>query len=168
MSHISQLPPALQIHIVCALVALGLGPFAIWRQHRDFWHKFMGYAWVAAMIGAAASSFFLSGFAILGPFSPIHLLSIFVFVQLWLGVCAARLANFRAHQRYMKGTYLHGTCLAFAASFWPNRYMSDTFLGGHVVLSFAVMIAIALVAGWLSWAPRSGVATLAARARDDQ
>jgi len=50
----------LTLHVCAALLALCLGPFALFRTRRDRWHKIAGYVWVLAMIVAAVSSLALT------------------------------------------------------------------------------------------------------------
>ena len=70
-------PIYIQLHASNATLALILGPFVILRTARDRLHKVGGYIWVLAMFVVAVSSFWIKEFGLIGPFSPIHLLSAF-------------------------------------------------------------------------------------------
>ncbi len=134
-------PMVIQMHVSAALLAVMLGPVALWRRSRDRWHRLAGYGWVLAMTLTALSSFGIRGFAVLGPFSPIHLLSIVVLVSLWQGVRAARRGDITAHQKTLRGLYWRGLCVAGLFTFLPGRLMSEALLGGRSDLAYAVIAA---------------------------
>ena len=69
-------PVHIQFHVLCVVYALLIGPLAIFRPQRDRLHRWLGYSWVVALALTALISFFIFGFRVLGPFSPIHLLSV--------------------------------------------------------------------------------------------
>ena len=52
-------------------------------------HRTIGWIWVVLMAAVAISSFWIHQIRLVGPWSPIHLLSIFTLVMLPLGVVAA-------------------------------------------------------------------------------
>ena len=41
-------PVYLQLHAATALIALCLGPVALYRKRRNIWHKAIGYVWMDA------------------------------------------------------------------------------------------------------------------------
>ena len=77
---LSNLSPAVAIHLTAAVLATALGPVALWARRsqvqRPRLHRATGYAWVTLMVLAALSALFISGSP--GPrlagFGPIHLL----------------------------------------------------------------------------------------------
>ena len=79
-------PIYILIHASAAMIALLMGPFVILRNRRDRLHKIVGYIWVVVMACAAISSFWIMEFRLIGPFSPIHGLSIYVLWSLYRGV----------------------------------------------------------------------------------
>ena len=85
-------PLIVQLHVISAVSAVVLGPIALFRRSRDIWHRCAGKLWVGAMFSTAATSFGISAFPVLGPFSPIHVLSLLTIFGLWQGI-AATLAN---------------------------------------------------------------------------
>jgi uncharacterized membrane protein len=94
--------PAVQIHAFAALAALVLMPVQLVLPKGGSRHRAVGYAWVAAMLLAAATSFFVHEMRIgIGPFGPIHLLSLVTLVSLPLAVRAARRREFARHRRIM-------------------------------------------------------------------
>ena len=80
----------IQIHTFLALgaVLLTVGIFAI-RKGSPL-HRVMGWAWVIMMAIVALSSFGIHEIRMVGPFSPIHLLSAFTLWSLVVGVGHAR------------------------------------------------------------------------------
>ena len=78
----------IQLHVLGAILAIAVGPFALLRKSRDRVHKIAGYIWVVAMYLAAGSSLFISEGAMLGPFGPIHILSFLTLFSLTRGMMA--------------------------------------------------------------------------------
>ena len=73
--------PVIQLHIASALLALLLGPIALYRTRRDSLHRWTGYLWVGAMFTVALSSFWIHHFGVIGPFSPIHVCGAYALVS---------------------------------------------------------------------------------------
>lgn len=120
-------PLEIQIHVCAALCAIILGPLALWRRSRDRWHKNLGYAWVVAMAVTALSSFAILDRPVIGPFSPIHALSVLTLTGLWRGIRAARQGRITAHQSEMRGLYFWAMGVAGLFTFLPGRRMNMAF-----------------------------------------
>ena len=101
-------PLVVQIHtfLAIAAVVLTVAIFSLRRGSQA--HRWMGWTWVGLMAIVAASSFAINDIRMVGPFSPIHLLSVFVLFQLIVNVRAARSHSVRAHARGMKLLTLGG------------------------------------------------------------
>ena len=56
-------------------------------------------------------------------YSPIHLLSVFVIIQISLGVHFARVGNISGHKKCMTYTYVGGLLIAGAFTFYPSRLL---------------------------------------------
>jgi len=67
-------------HAFAALAALAIGGAQLALPKGTMRHRPLGYAWVALMLVIAISSFWIQQIRLVGPFSPIHLLSILVLV----------------------------------------------------------------------------------------
>lgn len=119
-----------------------LGPLALWRRSRDHWHKWLGYAWVLAMGATALSSFGILGRNFIGPFSPIHFLSVFTLWGLWQGVNAARHRRIAKHQKEMKDLYFWAIGVAGLLTFLPGRRMSIVFFDHAPLAGFALMTVV--------------------------
>lgn len=122
--------PVIQLHTGLAFLAIGLtvGIFTLKRGTRL--HKVLGRAWVAAMALVALSSFWIFDLKLIGPFSPIHFLSVYTLVNLFLAVQAARRGDIPQHQRIMKQMAFTALGVAGAFTLLPGRTMHAVFLGG--------------------------------------
>lgn len=144
-------PFAIQLHVAFALSAVILGPLVLWRRSRDKWHRYGGYFWVLAMLGTAASSFWISESPMLGPFGLIHVLSAFTLFGLWQGVSAARAGDIRAHQHHMKNLYFWAMGVAGLFTFLPGRRMNALFSEvdpERVFVTAAMLIGTGLALFW--------------------
>ncbi|MFZ7089500.1 DUF2306 domain-containing protein [Primorskyibacter sp. 2E233] len=141
-------PVHIQIHAFAAMIALGLGPAVIYRRRRDTLHKVAGYIWVGAMVLTALSSFSIRSFALVGPFSPIHLLALLTLWSTWLGMRHAVAGRIRAHEQVMQGLYWRGLCVAALFNFLPGRVVNRIFFAQAAELGYVVIAlgGIALVA----------------------
>ncbi|MDF1726617.1 MAG: DUF2306 domain-containing protein [Sulfitobacter sp.] len=121
---------AVQIHTALALFAVLL-TIAIFAVRRGTpLHRGLGRLWVAMMAVVAISSFWINEFRMVGPFSPIHLISIFVLVQLYFAVRAARRGDIRQHRRTMKSMVFGALILAGGFTLLPGRRMFEVLAGG--------------------------------------
>lgn len=118
------------IHLVGALAALALGAVLLWRRKGTTAHRTLGWAWVAAMGTAAITSGFIRNhgtFSFAG-FSPIHLLTALVLVQLPRGVWYARQGRIEAHRQTMRGLYIGGCVVAGMFALLPGRFLGQQLL----------------------------------------
>ena len=146
--------PVIQIHAAFATLALLLGAVQFFRKKGDATHKAIGRTWVVLMAIVAGSGLFIWTIRIWGPFSPIHLLSIFVLVMLWRGVTAARSGDIDKHQQTMRGTYLFGLIITGLLTFIPGRTMYRFAFGPDgatpaKLAIFGAVVVAALVAAML-------------------
>ncbi|MEC3860304.1 DUF2306 domain-containing protein [Mesobacterium sp. TK19101] len=128
-----------QTHAAAATVALVLGPVVIHRRRRDRTHKVAGYVWVLAMAFAALSSFGITDFAMIGPFSPIHALSVLVLWSLWVGMRHAFRGEIAEHRDALRSLYYRGLLIAAAFNFLPGRVVNRMFFNDHRELGYVVL-----------------------------
>jgi uncharacterized membrane protein len=104
----------------------------------------------------ALSSFFISGWRVIGPFGPIHLISIFVLQGLISGLSDARAARIAAHKATMQSIYWWGIGLAGLLTLMPGRRLNDALFGTHPETGYLVVAAglLLLTARW--WSARQG------------
>jgi len=125
-----QAEPVIQIHAFAAMGAFALGVVQFAASKGTLPHRTVGWIWVTLMAVIAASSFFIHGFKLIGPFSPIHLLSIFTLVMLPLAVLHARRHNVKMHRGAMIGIFVGALVVAGAFTFVPGRIMYAVAVGG--------------------------------------
>lgn len=137
-------PPPIQIHAAAAIGAVLLGPVALLRRSRDIWHKVAGRLWVAAMAVTALSSFWIGEMRLLGPFGPIHLLSVYTLWGLYEGVTHIRAGRIEAHRRTMRAIWFWALGVAGLFTLLPGRRMNAVLFEGFEREGF---VAAALVVG---------------------
>lgn len=137
--------PHIQLHAATALLAILLGPFALYRRQRDRTHKITGYIWVLAMATAAFSSFFIHSFPLVGPFSPIHLLAVLALWSLWRAISFVRAGRVALHAQVLRSLYWRGLMIAGLFNFLPGRTTNRSLLGGDDTAGY-VIIALGLTA----------------------
>lgn len=137
--------PVIQLHVICALVALALGPVALWRKRRDRIHKIVGYVWVVSMALAAAVALFISShFTPIG-LGPIHLLSLYALFGIYQSMAAIYNRDIVTHKKVMEALYVRGLALAGAFNFLPGRTTQRALIPDHEWLGFVI---IACVVVW--------------------
>lgn len=99
---------------------LGLVQFA--AHKRTLPHLTVGWIWVVLMAVVAASSFCIHRIRMVGPFSPIHLLSIPTLVLLPLAVWRAHTHRVANHRRIMILLFT-GLVIAGLLTLVPGRLM---------------------------------------------
>ena len=117
--------PLVFLHLLAALAALLLGIAILTRRKGTFSHRTLGWAWVALMGGAAASSVFIRDYRIvnIAGYTPIHLLTLSVAVLLPLAIWQIRRGNVSAHRRTMTGLYIGGCVVAGLFALAPARLL---------------------------------------------
>ena len=120
----------IQIHTLLAIGAIALTIAILTLPKGSPLHRMTGRVWVAIMAGIALSSFGIHELQLVGPFSPIHLLSLYVLWNLISGVRAARAGRIAEHKRTMRSMAISALFVAGAFTFLPGRVMHQMFLGG--------------------------------------
>ena len=141
--------PIIQLHVASAVLALALGPFAIYGRRKSRLHKSMGYVWVLAMGITALSSFGIHSFPVIGPFSPIHLLALFALWSLFEGMRHIFNGRVTLHSVVMRSLYWRGLCVAGLFNFLPERTTNrivfpDTPEAGYVVIVVGIATLVLL------------------------
>jgi uncharacterized membrane protein len=122
--------PAIQIHAFAAMSAFVLGIAQFAAPKGTIPHRTVGWIWVGLMLTVAISSFWIHQSRLIGPFSPIHLLSIFTLVMVPLAVLAARRHNVKRHRWSMTFIFLGALVIAGLFTFVPGRIMNAALFGG--------------------------------------
>ena len=121
--------PAIPVHAFAAMAAfaVGLGQFAAPKGTLP--HRTLGWIWVALMVLVAASSFWIHTIRLVGPWSPIHLLSIFTLVMLPLAVWKAHTHQVADHRRAMILIFSGALVIAGLFTLVPGRIMHRVLFG---------------------------------------
>ena len=138
-------PWPVQIHILAAAGALVLSPVQLLRRRGDPWHRALGALWVLSLATAAASSFLISGLAVLGPFGPIHLLSVYVLFLLARSLAALRRGDAARHGAIMRDLVWWGLVLPGLLALLPSRLLGEIAFGrsgfaGYLTLAGTVAL----------------------------
>lgn len=134
--------PEIRLHVAFALVAMIFGPIAIFRRRRDRVHKVLGYTGVAGMAGLAGTGLMIeSDFPLLGPYGPIHLLSLYALWSLAAGVYWAWRRKFGRHEAYMKSLWFTAIGVTGLLTLLPGRVMNRMIFGDAPQDGFGVMAA---------------------------
>lgn len=121
--------PAIPLHAFAAMAAFVLGIVQFAAPKGTLPHRTIGWIWVLLMIGVAASSFWIHQIRLVGPFSPIHLLSIFTLVMLPLAVWRAHTHRVADHRRIMIMTFIGALVVAGLFTLVPGRIMHRVIFG---------------------------------------
>lgn len=121
--------PFIQVHASAALLALGLGCAQLSLPKGTLPHRGIGLVWVVLMAVTALSSFWIHTLCMVGPFSPIHILSIITLMALPVAVLAARRHQIRQHAHAMKLLFIGALVIAGLFTLLPGRIMHDVVFG---------------------------------------
>ena len=121
--------PAIQAHAFAAMAAFAVGVVQLAAPKGTLPHRPVGWLWVALMAVVAVSSAFIHGMRLWGPFSPIHLLSIFTLIVLPVAVWRAHRHDVRNHRSAMVGLFGGALVLAGLLTFLPGRIMHEVAFG---------------------------------------
>jgi uncharacterized membrane protein len=121
--------PVLQIHAFAAMGAFALGVVQLAAPKGTLRHRTIGWIWATLMLAVAISSFFIHEIRLWGPWSPIHLLSIFTLITLPLAVGYARRHNVEGHRWAMIGIFVGALVIAGGFTLLPGRIMHAVAFG---------------------------------------
>ena len=129
-------PLAIKLHALAALAAVGLAAWQFLARKGGTRHRGLGWVWVVVMAGVALSSFGIpsnSSWAVstlgLGPFGPIHVLSVATLVFLAAGVAEARSGRITAHRITMLSPVFGALVVTGAFTLLPGRLMGAVAFG---------------------------------------
>ena len=121
--------PQIPLHAFAAMAAFVLGLIQFAAPKGTLPHWTIGWIWVALMAGVAVSSFWIHQIRLLGPFSPIHLLSIFTLAMLPFGVWFAHRHRVADHRRVMVLMFSGALVIAGLFTLLPGRIMHTVVFG---------------------------------------
>jgi uncharacterized membrane protein len=121
--------PAIPVHAFAAMAAFVLGVVQLAAPKGTLPHRTIGWIWVLLMLLVAISSFWIHTIRLVGPWSPIHLLSIFVLVTVPLGVWRAHRHRVADHRRIMISAFSGALVIAGLFTLLPGRIMHAVVFG---------------------------------------
>jgi uncharacterized membrane protein len=122
--------PIIRIHAALAFAAIGLGVVQLLAPKGTLPHRTAGWTWATLMILVAATSLFIHTIRTWGPWSPIHLLSLFTLGVVPLAVLSARQHNVRAHRSAMIWIFSLALVVTGLFTLAPGRIMNKVLFGG--------------------------------------
>ena len=121
--------PAIPVHAFAAMAAFALGLVQFAAPKGTLPHRTIGWIWVGLMAIVAASSLWIHEIRLFGPWSPIHLLSIFTLIMLPIAVWRARRHRVADHRRIMTMTFVGALVIAGLFTLLPGRIMHAVVFG---------------------------------------
>ena len=118
--------PLIQIH---AFAALALSIFQLAAPKGTRRHRATGWLWVVLMATIVVTSFGIREMRVWGPWSPIHLLSVFTAVMLPMGVVHARRHRVKQHRATMIWLFVGALIVAGVFTLFPDRIMHGVVFG---------------------------------------
>lgn len=122
--------PAIPVHAFAAMTAFVLGLVQFAAPKGTLPHRAIGWIWVVLMASVAVSSFWIHEIKLFGPWSPIHLLSLFTLTMLPLAVWRAHTHRVVDHRRAMISIFSGALVVAGLFTLLPGRIM-HTVVFGH-------------------------------------
>jgi uncharacterized membrane protein len=121
--------PAIPVHAFAAMTAFVLGVVQFAAPKGTLPHRTLGWIWVLLMLSVAISSFWIHQIRLIGPGSPIHLLSILVLVSVPLAVWKAHHHEVADHRRVMILVFSGALVIAGLFTLLPGRIMHAVAFG---------------------------------------
>jgi uncharacterized membrane protein len=121
--------PVIQAHAYLAFAAIALGGAQFAAAKGTLPHRAVGWTWAAIMMGVAGSSLFIHTIRTWGPWSPIHLLSLFTLGIVPFAVALARRGEVAGHRSAMTQIFLFALIITGAFTLWPGRIMHKVVFG---------------------------------------
>jgi len=112
--------PVILVHTFAAFTAIALGAGMFLARKGTFSHRVAGRGWVALMLAASISSFWIQT---KGHFTWIHILSVAVPLLLAAAVYFAVKGNVRGHRTTMASIYALGLGVAGLFTLLPHRLL---------------------------------------------
>ena len=121
--------PPIPLHAVAAMSAFVLGVVQLAAPKGTLPHRTIGWIWVCLIVSVAVSSFWIHQSRLIGPWSPIHGLSIFTLLIVPVGVWMAHRHRVADHRRIMIFTFSGALVIAGLFTLVPGRIMHTVVFG---------------------------------------
>jgi uncharacterized membrane protein len=111
------------------MAAFALGVVQLAAPKGTLPHRTLGWIWAALMMAVAVSSLWIHQIRLLGPWSPIHLLSILVLVTVPLGIWRAHRHDVAGHRLATIMIFSGALVVAGLFTLLPGRIMHAVLFG---------------------------------------
>ena len=122
--------PVIRFHAAFAFAAIGLGAVQFLAPKGTLPHRTVGWVWATLMMLIAGTSLFIHTIRMWGPWSPIHLLSLFTLAVVPLAVWLARQHDVRSHRLAMIWIFTLALVVTGLFTLAPGRIMNKVVFGG--------------------------------------
>jgi len=120
---------AIQVHAFAAMAAFVLGIVQLVGPKGTLPHRLVGWMWVVLMTVVAMTAFWIHELRMIGPWSPIHLLSFVTLGTLPFMIMAARQHKVNAHRTAAFSLFFGALIIAGLFTFVPGRIMYEVVTG---------------------------------------
>ena len=130
-----QLTPLIAVHMTAALIAIAIGPIALWARkgatQRPKLHRAFGYAWVTLMLVTAVSAIFIRDYRLpnIAGYTPIHTFVPVTLYFLFRAFEHLAQGNIAGHRKAMQSLYFSACVVAGAFTLLPGRYLGNLVFG---------------------------------------
>ena len=121
--------PVIRFHAAFAFAAIGLGAFQFLSPKGTLPHRTLGWIWATLMMLVAGTSLFIHTIRLWGPWSPIHLLSLFTLAVVPLAVARARQHDISRHRQAMIWIFVLALVVTGLFTLAPGRIMNKVVFG---------------------------------------
>ncbi len=124
-----QAPLAVQIHVLAAVLALGLGLVQFLAPKGTLPHRAIGWFWIALLTVICLSAFGIPGSVHIGPVSVFHVVALYTLWSLWQGARAAMRGDVADHKSYMAWIFGLSLIVSAVLAFAPGALLFDVIAG---------------------------------------
>lgn len=144
-----------RLHVAAVLPAIILSPVLLLGRKGTPRHRLLGRIWLAAMVLTASTALLIHEIRLLGPFSPIHLLSVLTLSTCWVIIRSARAGRVAAHRSAVLSLVWLALVGAGAFTLVPGRIMHQVMLTPQGWVGAAILAVVATMLVVLAWHPAS-------------
>lgn len=118
---------AIQMHIATIIIALIATGVILTMRKGTRIHRYTGWVWAVSMMVTSVITFWIDSFDLAYGFSPIHIFSVVVLVNVPYAIISIRRGNVEAHKNAMLSVTVGALGIAGLFTFMPGRIMWEVF-----------------------------------------